>query len=65
MPPAGNKVTLENYARKGEGEAANLTGPYSCYFQMYGPATNAAQTWHGTWSTGAHPVLNAITMVYG
>jgi hypothetical protein len=27
--------------------------------------THAAQTWHGTWSTGAHPVLNAIAMVYG
>ena len=61
---ADNKVTLENYARKGEGEPDNLAGPY-WYFQMYGPSTNAAQTWHGTWSAGAHPVLNALTMVYG
>jgi hypothetical protein len=61
---AGNKVTLENYARKGEGEPENFSGPV-WYFQMYGPTTNAAQTWHGTWSTGAHPVLNALTMVYG
>ncbi len=61
---AGNKVTFENYGRKGE-DPTNLAGDPIYYFQMYGPTTNAAQTWHGQWTTGAHPVINPITMVYG
>lgn len=60
---AGNKVTLENYARKGEGEDEVFKGK-TWYFQMYGPTTNPAQTWHNVWSTGPNPVLNALTVVY-
>lgn len=61
---AGNKVTLENYGRKGE-DPTNTNDDPVYYFQMYGPTSNAAQTWHGQWSTAANPIINPLTMVYG
>ena len=62
---AGNKVTFENYARSHEeGHLGGGADPIY-YFQMYGPASNPAQTWHGQWTTGANPVINPITLVYG
>ncbi len=61
---AGNKVTLENYGRKGE-DPTNVSSDPIYYFQMYGPMGRPSQTWHGQWSAAANPVINPITMVYG
>ncbi len=63
---AGNKVTFENYARSHE-DSGGLGGGADpvYYFQMYGPASNPAQTWHSQWTTAANPVINPITLVYG
>ena len=62
---AGNKITFENYARTHEeGHLGDGTDPIY-YFQMYGPASNPAQTWHGQWTTGANPVINPITLTFG
>gem|GEM_PF-5181160 len=62
---AGNKVTFENYARSHEeGQLGGGADPIY-YFQMYGPDSNPAQTWHSQWTTGANPVINPITLVYG
>jgi hypothetical protein len=60
----GNKITLENYGRKHE-EGQNIADDPIFYFQMYGPVTKPAQTWHGQWTSGTNPVINPITMVYG
>ena len=57
---AGNKITLENYARSGEDDGLVDTDPIF-YFAMYGPASNPAQTWHAVWSSGAAPIANAVT----
>jgi hypothetical protein len=63
---AGNRVTLENYARSHE-LGAMRTGP-DYYFQMYGPPHLPHQTWHYAWTAGAvaagiAPVKNAVTIV--
>jgi hypothetical protein len=63
---AGNRVTLENYARSHE-LGAMRTGP-DYYFQMYGPPTLPQQTWHHAWTAGAvaaglPPIKNAVTIV--
>jgi hypothetical protein len=60
---AGNKVTLENYARSHE-LGTLRTGP-DYYFQMYGPKTIPNQTWHHVWSHAASRVVNPLTLVYG
>jgi len=62
---AGNKVTFENYARSHEEGQLGAGDDPIYYFQMYGPTSNPAQTWHGQWTTGANPVINPITLVYG
>jgi hypothetical protein len=61
---AGNKMTLENYGRRGE-DPTNVSDDPIYYFQMYGPVTNPGQTWHGQWSAAANPIINPLTMVYG
>ena len=63
---AGNRVTLENYARSHE-QGALRTGP-DYYFQMYGPPHLPQQTWHYAWTAGARaagipPIKNAVTIV--
>jgi hypothetical protein len=63
---AGNRVTLENYARSHE-QGAMRQGP-DYYFQMYGPPNLPNQTWHYAWTAGAvaagiAPVKNAVTIV--
>jgi len=57
---ASNKITLENYARKGE-DPALVDSDEIFYFAMYGPASKPEQTWHGKWSKGNAPIANAIT----
>lgn len=56
----GNKVTMENYARKGE-DPALVASDNIFYFAMYGPPTKPDQTWHRQWSRGNAPIANAIT----
>lgn len=63
---AGNRVTLENYARSHELGAMRQGPDY--YFQMYGPPNLPNQTWHHAWTAGAvaagiAPVKNAVTIV--
>ncbi|MEP0755211.1 DUF4157 domain-containing protein [Trichocoleus sp. Lan] len=63
---AGNRVTLENYARSHE--LGSMRGGPDYYFQMYGPPTLPNQTWHHAWTAGAvaaglAPVKNAVTIV--
>lgn len=63
---AGNRVTLENYARSHELGAMRQGPDY--YFQMYGPPNLPQQTWHHAWTAGAvaagiAPVKNAVTIV--
>lgn len=63
---AGNRVTLENYARRHE-QGSLRAGP-DYYFQMYGPPHLPQQTWHHAWTAGARavglpPVINAVTVV--
>lgn len=47
----GDRVTLENYARTYELGSMQADSPHY-YFQMYGPATKPAQTWHAAWTAG-------------
>jgi hypothetical protein len=63
---AGNRMTLQNYARSHE-RGTMLPGP-DYYFQMYGPPTKPDQTWHHAWTAGARaaqlpPVKNAVTVI--
>ena len=63
---AGDRVTLENYARKHEFGDVRKGPDY--YFQMYGPPSRPDQTWHHAWTAGAEkagtaPVRNAVTVV--
>ena len=63
---AGNRVTLENYARSHEQGSMRTDADY--YFQMYGPPHLPQQTWHHAWTAGAvaagiAPVKNAVTVV--
>jgi hypothetical protein len=60
----GDKVTFENYARKGE-DPGLIDNDEVGYFAMYGPVTKPAQTWHTVWSGGATPIANAVTKVVG
>jgi hypothetical protein len=61
---AGNMVTLENYARSHEEGKLGGSDP-RYYFQMYGPKTKPAQSWHSAWVGSGTPLINPITMVYG
>jgi hypothetical protein len=44
----GDRITLENYARKYEIDQLASDAHY--YFQMYGPSTKRGQTWHAAWT---------------